>query len=126
MARRLVNSIAEPFEIARYHDLYREALLDLIDRKANGEEIPVAPAAKRERPETTDLMSALQASIEEVRERKGRAPIVDELPEEELLVDEGALLTEDLLLDDEEGETDSANDDGELANDDEELALRRS
>jgi DNA end-binding protein Ku len=71
VARRLVNSLAEPFDITRYHDTYREAVLDLIDRKASGEEIvvqpPVAPAA----PESPDLMSALQDSLEQAQKERG-------------------------------------------------------
>jgi DNA end-binding protein Ku len=71
VARKLVESIAEPFEISRYRDTYREALLELIDRKAGGEEIlPLAPP--RPQPlQAPDLMSALQASLDEVRERRG-------------------------------------------------------
>jgi DNA end-binding protein Ku len=116
VAKRLVQSIAEPFQIAKYHDLYREALLDLIDRKANGEEIALAPAPKRERPDTVDLMSALTASIEEVRQRKSaQGTAEDELPEGEELADEGGLLSEDLLLEEQEGS-------GELEHEDQLLA----
>jgi DNA end-binding protein Ku len=69
VARRLVESISEPFDISKYHDTYREALLDLIDRKAAGEEIVVHEPPEREAVETPDLMSALQASLEQVRKR---------------------------------------------------------
>jgi DNA end-binding protein Ku len=103
VAKRLVQAIAEPFEITKYHDLYREALLDLIDRKANGEEIALAPAPRRERPESVDLMTALQESIEEVRKRKGSRPELDELPPDTQLMDEGGMLTDDLLLEEEQG-----------------------
>jgi DNA end-binding protein Ku len=71
VAKRLVQSIAEPFDITKYHDNYREALLDLIDRKAAGEEIVVEPAAHREPTATPDLMGALEASLEEARRRRG-------------------------------------------------------
>jgi DNA end-binding protein Ku len=71
IARRLVESIAEPFDISKYSDNYREALLDLIDRKAAGEEVAVEPPSRQERLESPDLMSALQASLEEVRRRGG-------------------------------------------------------
>jgi DNA end-binding protein Ku len=75
VARRLVESIAEPFDITKYHDNYREALLDLIDRKASGEEVVVEPPVRREPTATPDLMGALEASLEEVRARKGAAPV---------------------------------------------------
>jgi DNA end-binding protein Ku len=72
MARRLVESVSRPFEIANYHDTYREALLDLIDRKANGEQIVLQAPAKDERLQAPDLMSALEASLEQVRARSGQ------------------------------------------------------
>jgi DNA end-binding protein Ku len=74
MARRLVDSVSRPFDIANYHDTYREALMDLIDRKANGEEVVLEPAAKDERLQAPDLMSALEASLEQVRARTGQDP----------------------------------------------------
>ena len=43
MARQLVESLAvEKFDIDEFHDTYREELLDLIERKAAGENIVVA------------------------------------------------------------------------------------
>ena len=71
IARRLVRSLAEPFDIARYRDSYRESVLDLIDRKAGGEQVQARPVAQRRPSETTDLMGALQASLERAQERGG-------------------------------------------------------
>jgi DNA end-binding protein Ku len=71
VARRLVESLAEPFDIGRYRDTYREAVLDLIDRKASGEEIVVEPRPAVEALQSPDLMSALEASLERARERGG-------------------------------------------------------
>lgn len=71
VARRLVDSLAEPFDISKYRDTYREAVLDLIDRKASGEEIVVQPELREHAPQSPDLMSALQASLEQARERAG-------------------------------------------------------
>lgn len=65
MARRLVDSISVPFEIDRYQDTYREAVLDLIDRKAAGEPLPLA-AEPEPPPESPDVMKALEASLERV------------------------------------------------------------
>jgi DNA end-binding protein Ku len=70
VARRLVESIAEPFEISKYRDTYREALLALIDRKASGEEIVAQPPAAPQPLQAPDLMSALEASLEQVRGRR--------------------------------------------------------
>jgi DNA end-binding protein Ku len=72
VAHRLVESVARPFDIANYRDTYREALLDLIDRKASGEQIVLEPPARDQPLEAPDLMSALEASIEQVRARRER------------------------------------------------------
>jgi DNA end-binding protein Ku len=65
VARRLVASIAEPFDIDKYQDTFREAVLDLIDRKAAGE--PLQLGAEPERPpDSPDVMKALEASLEQV------------------------------------------------------------
>jgi DNA end-binding protein Ku len=71
VARRLVQSLAEPFDIRRYRDTYREAVLDLIDRKAGGEEVVVEPRPAVEALQSPDLMGALRASLEQARERGG-------------------------------------------------------
>ena len=62
MARQLIEALAGPFEPERYHDEYREQLLDLIDRKAAGEEIVAEPTVE-EPGKVVDLMAALEASL---------------------------------------------------------------
>ncbi len=71
VAKRLVESLAEPFEIDRYKDAYREAVLEMIERKAAGEEIVAEPTPAIEVTKAPDLMGALQASLEKARERSG-------------------------------------------------------
>ena len=61
MAERLVDSLDEDFDPTRYEDTYREAVLDLIKRKAKGEEIDLAGQEEPEHGD--DLMAALQASL---------------------------------------------------------------
>jgi DNA end-binding protein Ku len=66
MARQLVDSLTSEFDPSRYKDEYREKVLDLIERKAAGEEIavpPEAPAPAR----VPDLMAALEASLAAVK-----------------------------------------------------------
>jgi len=65
VARRLIASIAEPFDIDSYQDDFREAVLDLIDRKAAGEPVQLGTGAEPP-PESPDLMRALEASVEDV------------------------------------------------------------
>jgi DNA end-binding protein Ku len=67
IAKQLVDSLASDFEPERYHDTYREQVLELIERKAQGEEITVQAPAEAPREPTPDLMSALKASLEAVR-----------------------------------------------------------
>jgi DNA end-binding protein Ku len=61
MAGRLVDSLEEDFEPEAYQDSYREAVLDLIKRKARGEEIDLV--AEEEPEQGDDLAAALQASL---------------------------------------------------------------
>ena len=66
MAQQLIDSLSSEFEPERYHDEYREKVLDLIERKAQGEEIATQPEAPK--PERVpDLMAALEASLAAVK-----------------------------------------------------------
>jgi DNA end-binding protein Ku len=65
VARRLVASIAEPFDIDKYQDTFREAVLDLIDRKAAGEPLPFG-ADPEPPPDSPDVLKALEASLDQV------------------------------------------------------------
>jgi DNA end-binding protein Ku len=69
IAKQLVESLAGPFDPSKYHDTYREEVIDLIERKANGEEIAVQPVAEEEAEPVPDLMAALKASLDAVREK---------------------------------------------------------
>ena len=71
IAKQLVESLAGTFEPEKYRDVYREEVLALIERKAAGEEIAVQPSREETAAEVPDLMSALQASLDEVRKRTG-------------------------------------------------------
>ena len=62
MAGQLVESLHEKFRPERYEDEYREAVLDVVRRKAEGKEIE-APAEDAE-DDSGDLMAALQASLD--------------------------------------------------------------
>ena len=71
MARQLVESLADDFDPTKYKDTYREEVLSLIERKAEGKEIAVQPPAEEDTGEVPDLMAALQASLAEVKKRTG-------------------------------------------------------
>jgi len=63
MARQLVEALSDRFEPDRYHDEYREQLMDLIQRKAAGEQIVAEPTVE-EPGKVLDLMAALEASLQ--------------------------------------------------------------
>ena len=68
MAKSLVDMLtAADFDLVQYKDNYREALLELIRQKSEGQIVtaPVAEPAK-----VTDLMEALRASVEAAQKRK--------------------------------------------------------
>ncbi len=71
VAKQLIGSLAGDFEPDKYHDTYREDVLALIERKAQGKEIAIQPEAEEEQAPAPDLMSALKASLDAVRERTG-------------------------------------------------------
>jgi len=67
MAQQLIDSLSSDFEPSKYHDEYREKVLELIERKADGEEIAIQP--QEEEPEKVpDLMAALEASLAAVKD----------------------------------------------------------
>jgi DNA end-binding protein Ku len=70
IAEQLVESLAGEFEPQKYRDTYRDQVLEMIERKAQGEEIAVQPAAEEVAAPAPDLMSALKASLEAVRARE--------------------------------------------------------
>jgi DNA end-binding protein Ku len=67
MAQQLIDSLSSDFEPDKYHDEYRERVLNLIERKAAGEEIAIQPQAE-EPAAAPDLMAALEASLAAVGE----------------------------------------------------------
>jgi DNA end-binding protein Ku len=79
MAQQLIDSLSAEFDPTKYHDEYRERVLDLIERKAAGEEIAVQPEAEETAP-APDLMAALEASIAELRGGDDEAPVPKKKP----------------------------------------------
>jgi DNA end-binding protein Ku len=66
MAKQLIDSLTSDFDAEKYRDEYREELLSLIERKAQGETVE----AVSEEPKPTkapDLMAALEESLAAVK-----------------------------------------------------------
>ncbi|MEY2432691.1 MAG: end-binding protein Ku [Acidimicrobiaceae bacterium] len=71
MAEQLIDSLTVKWDPKRYRDTYREKLLDVIKRKAKGEEI--VTESREERADVVDLMAALEASIEATKSRRKKS-----------------------------------------------------
>jgi DNA end-binding protein Ku len=67
IAAQLIESLAADFEPEKFRDTYRQQVLSLIERKAEGKEIAVQPPAEEVSAPAPDLMSALKASLDAVR-----------------------------------------------------------
>jgi DNA end-binding protein Ku len=71
LAEQLIDSLTSPWQPAKYRDTYTKEVQALIKRREKGHEIVVeeAPAATAS---VTDLMQALEASLEAARRSKGK------------------------------------------------------
>jgi DNA end-binding protein Ku len=67
MAKALIDNLTEPWNPTAYKDEYREALLEIVEKKISGEEIEVVPEAAPAR--VVDLMDALKASVEAAKKK---------------------------------------------------------
>ncbi|WP_026576576.1 non-homologous end joining protein Ku [Bacillus sp. UNC438CL73TsuS30] len=70
----LIDQLTTDFTPEKYTDEYRTALLELIESKRMEKETVVTPAAKESPSNVTDLMAALQASIDRTKPEKAPAP----------------------------------------------------
>jgi DNA end-binding protein Ku len=74
MAQQLIETLSTQFEPGKYHDEYRERVMELIEKKASGQEVVIAE--REEKPKrVVDLMAALEASIAAAKgdQPKGKA-----------------------------------------------------
>ena len=70
MAEALIDSLSSKFDPTAYRDEYREELLALIERKAEGKEIVASDVVKPQETKAPDLMAALEQSIAAVKDKK--------------------------------------------------------
>jgi DNA end-binding protein Ku len=70
MARQLIDSLSSDFDPSKYSDEYRDRVLEMIERKAEGEEV-VLEAPPEEPQKVPDLMAALEASISGAKKQSG-------------------------------------------------------
>jgi DNA end-binding protein Ku len=75
MAEQLIDSLTSAFDPSAYRDEYREELMSLIERKAEGKEIVASEAPEPKATKAPDLMAALEESIAAVKGKSdGKAP----------------------------------------------------
>lgn len=67
MARQLIESLSTSFSPDQYSDTYRQQVLDLIERKAAGEDVTSGPQEQREPAPVGDLVAALEKSVQAAR-----------------------------------------------------------
>jgi DNA end-binding protein Ku len=70
MAQQLIDSLSGDFDPSKYRDEYRDKVLELIERKAQGDVIAVQPEAPKPA-KVPDLMAALEASLAAVKDDEG-------------------------------------------------------
>jgi DNA end-binding protein Ku len=63
MAEQLVDSLAAEFDPKKYKDTWREEVLGLLEKKAEGQEIVAEEPEKEPRGKVVNLMEALQRSL---------------------------------------------------------------
>jgi DNA end-binding protein Ku len=71
MAKTLIENLAAEWDPEKYHDRYRTELLDLLQKKAEGEPLPEPKA--EEGGEVVDLMEALRQSVEATKRKRAPA-----------------------------------------------------
>ena len=72
MAKQLIASLSDDFDPTKYEDEYRVRVIELIEKKAAGEEIVVEPTTE-EPARVVDLMAALEESLNAAKQRKDEA-----------------------------------------------------
>jgi DNA end-binding protein Ku len=68
MANTLIDLLTEEFDPEQYKDHYREALMQVIEAKLEGEELEAVVAQRPAK--VLDIMSALKASVDAAKKRK--------------------------------------------------------
>ena len=71
MAQSLIDSLTDAFQPEEFHDEYRAALEELVQKKVQGEEITYTEEAEPSK--VVDLMEALKASVEAAKAGKPAA-----------------------------------------------------
>jgi DNA end-binding protein Ku len=68
MAQQLIDSLTTQFDPSKYHDEYREKMMQVIEAKAAGDKVVTRPESdEKTTRKGSDLMAALQASLDKTK-----------------------------------------------------------
>ena len=73
MADQLIASLDSEWDPEQYTDTYREQVMEMVERKAAGEETVVVATDAPTESEVVDLMAALEASVEEAKAKRKKS-----------------------------------------------------
>ncbi len=73
MAEQLVASMTTDWDPRRYEDSYRQKVLELIEQKAEGQDIVSVPVAEKESGDVVDLMAALEQSLRAAKDDQAQS-----------------------------------------------------
>jgi DNA end-binding protein Ku len=80
VAKMLIDTMSEPFDLTKFRDKYREEVMAMIEARAAGKEIPKAKAKTASRGKVVNLMDVLQRSLEQSKGKRGDRAESEEKP----------------------------------------------
>jgi DNA end-binding protein Ku len=69
----LVDSLSTTFDKVDFQDRYRDALMELVEKKIDGKQVISVSDEEVKQAPVVDIMDALKASIEEAKLKKKQA-----------------------------------------------------
>jgi DNA end-binding protein Ku len=72
MATHLIESLTTKFDPQKYHDEYAKRVMEMIERKAEGQEVVTQPPIEEKPGRVVNLMAALEESLAEAKKQRGR------------------------------------------------------
>jgi DNA end-binding protein Ku len=70
LAKQLIDNLSTPWDGSKFKDDYNDAILKVIERKANPLAQPEAPVVKKEPAKVVNILAALQAAVENTAKKK--------------------------------------------------------
>ena len=74
LAKRLIETLAAPFEPEKFRDTFRERLREIIDAKVQGRQVAEERETPRRAAAVVDILDALQKSLNTARKPAAASP----------------------------------------------------